>query len=105
MIGAAERPTDTRRRIVAYLVVAALAVVLNALSFRTLDVPVAMDAASGLVWTLLAIPVATYINRRRERLGHWPDTVALLAAANAAIVSAPACCWTSPSPPPSPIWP
>ena len=86
MMDVAERPTSTKRRIATYLVVGALAMVLNALSFRTLGVPIAVGAASGLVWTLLAIPVATSINRRRERLGHWPDTVALLAAAGAAIV-------------------
>jgi hypothetical protein len=86
MIDMTERPTNTKRRIATYLVVPALAVVLNALSFRTLDMPIVVGAASGLVWTLLAIPVATYVNRRRERLGHWPDTVVLLAAADAAIV-------------------
>jgi hypothetical protein len=49
-------------------------------------VPIPVGAASGLAWTLLAIPIARAVNRRRDRLGHWPDTVALLAAANAAIV-------------------
>jgi putative flippase GtrA len=81
------RPTvDPRRRITAYLLVGVLVVVLNALSFRTLDQPLWVGAAVGLAWTLLAIPVAAWVNRRRARLGHWPDTVALLAAANAAIV-------------------
>jgi hypothetical protein len=31
-------------------------------------------------------PVASAVNRRRERLAHWPDTVILLTVANAAIV-------------------
>jgi cation transporter-like permease len=82
MVDVAERPPDTRRRIAAYLPVGVLAMVLSALSFRTLDVPVPVGAANGLAWTLLAILVATYVNRRRDRLGHWPDTIALVAAAN-----------------------
>jgi hypothetical protein len=69
----------------AYLLVGVLAVVLNTLSFGTLGQPLT-GAVVGLAWTLLAIPVAIYVNRRRDRLGHWPDTVALLAAANAAMV-------------------
>jgi hypothetical protein len=82
----AAHPVNTGRRIAAYLVVGVLAAVLNALSFRTIDVPIPVGAASGVAWTLLAIGVATLVNRRRDRLSHWPDTVALLAAANAAIV-------------------
>jgi hypothetical protein len=86
MLDAPHRAVDTRRRIAAYLLVGVLVVVLNALSFRTLDQPIWVGAAVGMAWTLLAIPVAAWVNRRRGRLGHWPDTVALLAAANAAIV-------------------
>jgi hypothetical protein len=69
----------------AYLLVGVLAVVLNTLSFGTLGQPLT-GAVVGLAWTALAATVATYVSRRRDRLGHWPDTVALLAAANAAIV-------------------
>jgi hypothetical protein len=86
MIDAPGHPATTRRRIVLYLVVGVLAVVLSALSSRAIGQPITNGAASGLVWTLLAIGVATLVNRRRDRLGHWPDTVALLTAANAAIV-------------------
>jgi hypothetical protein len=86
MRDAPETPATTNHRITPYLVVGILAVVLNALSFRTLDQPIWVGAAVGLAWTLLAIPIARAVNRRRGRLGHWPDTVALLAAANAAIV-------------------
>jgi hypothetical protein len=86
MIDAPQHPATTKRRVATYLLVGILAMVLNALSFRTLDVPIAVGVASGLAWTLLAIPVALFVNRRREPLGHWPDTIALLAAANAAIV-------------------
>jgi hypothetical protein len=86
VIDAPQRPADTRRRIEAYLAVGVLVVVLNTLSLRAVGQPVAVGVASGLAWTLLAVPVATAVNRRRDRLGHWPDTVALLAAANAAIV-------------------
>jgi hypothetical protein len=82
---APETPT-TKRRIAAWLAVGALAMVLNALSFRTLGIPLPVGAASGLAWTLLAILVARAVNRRRDRLGHWPDTIALVAAADAAIV-------------------
>jgi hypothetical protein len=85
VIDAAEPPANTQRRIAAYLAVGVLAVVLNTLSFGTLGQPLT-GAVVGLAWTLLAIPVAIYVNRRRDRLGHWPDTVALLAAANAAMV-------------------
>jgi hypothetical protein len=46
-----------------------VAVVLNALGFGGLDVPIPLGAASGLAWTLLAIPVARAVNRRGERLG------------------------------------
>ena len=69
----------------AYLVVGVLAVVLNTLSFGTFGQPLT-GAVVGLAWTALAAAIATYVNRRRHRLGHWPDTVALLAAANAAMV-------------------
>jgi hypothetical protein len=86
MLDAPQHSVNTRRRIAAYLLVGVLVVVLNALSFRTLDQPIWVGAAVGLAWTLLAIPVAAWVNRRRARLGHWPDTVALLAAANAAVV-------------------
>jgi hypothetical protein len=86
MLDAPVAPVATKRRIAPYLLVGVLVMVLNALSFRTLHQPVWVGAAVGLVWTLLAIPIARAVNGRRERLGHWPDTVALLAAANAAIV-------------------
>lgn len=57
-----------------YLVVGALAVVLNALSFRTLDQPVWVGAAVGLVNTpreWLLVPLALLVNwhlPRRRRL-------------------------------------
>jgi hypothetical protein len=86
MLHAPRHSVNSKRRIAAYLLVGGLAVVLNALSFRTLDQPLWVGAGVGLAWTLLAIPVAAGVNRRRARLSHWPDTVALLAAANAAIV-------------------
>jgi hypothetical protein len=86
MLDAPQHSVNTRRRIAAYLLVGVLVVVLNALSFRTLDQPIWVGAAVGLAWTLLAIPVAGWVDRRRGRLGHWPDTVVLLAAVNAAIV-------------------
>jgi putative flippase GtrA len=86
MLDAPATPATTKRRIAPYLLVGTLAVVLNALSFRTLDQPLWVGAAVGVAWTLVAIPIARAVNRRRGRLGHWPDTVALLAAANAAIV-------------------
>jgi hypothetical protein len=85
MLDRAEQPANTKRRIASYLLVGVPAVVLSALSFRTLDQPIWVGAAVGLAWTLLAIPIARAVNRR-GRLGHWPDTVALLAAANAALV-------------------
>jgi len=85
MLDPPEAPT-TKPRITPYLAVGALAMVLNALSFRTLDQPIWVGAAVGLAWTLVAIPIARAVNRRRGRLGHWPDTAALVAAANAAIV-------------------
>jgi len=34
-----------------------------------LKVPIPLGAASGLAWTLLAIPAAGAVNRRSERLG------------------------------------
>jgi putative flippase GtrA len=86
MLDAPATPATTKRRIAPYLLVGTLAVGLNALSFRTLDQPLWVGAAVGVAWTLVAIPIARAVNRRRGRLGHWPDTVALLAAANAAIV-------------------
>jgi hypothetical protein len=86
MLHVPEPPPTTRRRMTPYLVVGALAVVLNALSFRTLDQPIWVGATVGLAWTLVAIPIARAVNRRRQRRGHWPDTAALVAAANAAIV-------------------
>jgi hypothetical protein len=82
----APETSATKRRITPYLAVGVLVMVLNALSFRTLDQPIWVGAGVGLAWTLLAIPIAWAVRRRRGRLGHWPDTVALLAAANAAIV-------------------
>jgi hypothetical protein len=69
MIDVAEHPATTKRRIAPYLLVGVLAVVLDALGFRTVDVSVPLGAASGLAWTLLAIPAARAVNRRGERLG------------------------------------
>jgi hypothetical protein len=58
MLHVPEPPPTTRRRMTPYLVVGALAVVLNALSFRTLDQPIWVGATVGLAWTLVAIPIA-----------------------------------------------
>jgi hypothetical protein len=79
-------PTITSRSIAGYVTVGALAMLLNVLSFRVLDQPIWVGATVGLVWTLAAIPIARAVHRRRGRLGHWPDIIALAAAANAAIV-------------------
>jgi hypothetical protein len=86
MTDAAPTPGARPRPLAAFIVVGVLAVVLSTLSAHALGQPLATGALGGLAWTLLAIPVATAINHRRDRLSHWPDTVAMLALANIAIV-------------------